>query len=52
MTDNLAEQAGSAIIWKAVQLLGVKGLSITRLLVLAIILATLVPLLEITSAIQ
>lgn len=39
MTDNLAEQAGSAIIWKAIQLLGVKGLSIARLLVLAIILA-------------
>lgn len=39
MTDNLAEQAGSAIIWKAVQLVGVKGLSIGRLLVLAIILA-------------
>ncbi len=39
MNDNLAEQAGSAIIWKAIQLLGVKGLSIGRLLVLAIILA-------------
>jgi O-antigen/teichoic acid export membrane protein len=39
MSENLAEQAGSAIIWKAIQLIGVKGLSIGRLLVLAIILA-------------
>ncbi|MDH3605729.1 MAG: lipopolysaccharide biosynthesis protein [Acidimicrobiia bacterium] len=39
MTDNLAEQAGSAIIWKAIQLVGVKGLSMGRLLVLAVILA-------------
>ncbi|MEE9184608.1 MAG: oligosaccharide flippase family protein [Acidimicrobiia bacterium] len=38
MSDNIASQAGSAMIWRAIQLLAVKGLSIGRLLALAIIL--------------
>jgi len=38
LSDNIASQAGSAIVWRAAQLLAVKALSVGRLLVLAIIL--------------
>jgi O-antigen/teichoic acid export membrane protein len=39
MNDSLAKQAGTALVWKAVQLAGVKGFFLGRLLILASLLS-------------
>jgi O-antigen/teichoic acid export membrane protein len=39
MTENLAKQAGTAVVWKAAQLAGIKGIFLARLLILARLLA-------------
>jgi lipopolysaccharide exporter len=39
MTQSLAKQAGAAVVWKAVQLAGIKSIFLARLLILARLLA-------------